>query len=202
MTTQMKKGLGIICACLSFLFSVVPVFAQVDITPVTVTTKTHQLFTLTVPSEKDMSTTGVRVVLPDGIINVFPSVKTGWTLNVRKDGEGSKITEINWTEGNIPPDEEDTFSFSAQVPDKETTLVWKVYQTYQNGDVTSWDQNPTNIPSTGSPYAQTTVTSDQINKAITMQKNENEADMVWHALTMSALVLSVLALGIQLRKRV
>ena len=83
-----------------------------------------------------------------------------------------KITEITWTGGSIPAGQRDDFFFSAQVPAKESSIQWKAYQTYENGDVVSWDQNPADLKNmtddekeeaekTGKgPYSETAIIND------------------------------------------
>jgi uncharacterized protein YcnI len=113
-------------------------------------------FSLGVPSEKPVATVGIKLMLPDGLSYVTPFVKPGWKIEVKqkpevKDGkpvmtdDGTQaqiVSEIDWTGGSIPADQKDQFMFSAQVPASATTLAWKVYQTYADGSVVSWDQDP------------------------------------------------------------
>jgi periplasmic copper chaperone A len=80
---------------------------------------------LRVPHGCDGSpTTALRVRIPEGVIDVKPMPKPGWTLNIVRGkyaktyslyrgqvGEG--VTEIDWTGGNLPDDEYDEFVFMA-----------------------------------------------------------------------------------------
>lgn len=124
---------------------------------------TFQTFTLEIPSEKTAPTTAVRLLLPDGLNYVSPNVKPGWTIAVKKDGD--KKTEIDWNGGTIPGEQRDELIFSAQVPSTQTVLAWKVYQTYADGSVVSWDQEPgqsktdTDFANKG-PYSTTKVVDD------------------------------------------
>ncbi len=125
-------------------------------------------FNLGVPSEKPLATIAVRLLLPAGLNEVTPFVKPGWKIEVKKDGD--TVTEIDWSGGSVPPDEKDGFLFSAQVPDQATTLPWKVYQTYQDGSVVSWNQDPSQPQAKDTmgnmdfskfgPYSQTKITDD------------------------------------------
>ncbi len=103
---------------------------------------TSQIFTVNVPTEKENPTVAVKLVLPEGLQRVSPIVKPGWTVATRKtgDGEGANVTEISWAGGQIPAEQRDLFTFSAQAPASETTLVWKTYQTYQDGTVKAWEK--------------------------------------------------------------
>lgn len=204
----MKKKIGgIIGALLGIFISTVPAFAHVVVKPSSAGVASFQTFSVGVPNEKDSPTTGVKLILPDGLGEVSPNVKPGWTITSKKSGEGdaAKVTEIDWTGGSIPPGQRDDFVFSAQVPASETTLIWKAYQTYQNGDVVSWDHTPNGTDDdTITPYSTTNIINDLGNAqtAAVTQKNEDHATTIWQALTSVSLILSVVAIGMQLRKKV
>lgn len=160
----MKK---ILIAVATTTFLSAPALAHVKVTPENVGVAKFQTFSISVPNEKDTATTAIRLVMPDGLKEVTPTIKAGWTVDVKKDGTGddAKVTEIDWT-GSLPVGYRDDFTFSAQVPDKPTTLNWKAYQTYQSGEVVSWDQDPnvakssdTNAPEP-TPYSTTAVVND------------------------------------------
>ncbi len=196
-----------VVSVVGLLVSFVPAFAHVVVKPTSVGVGAFQTFSVGVPNEKDTPTVFVKLIIPEGLNYVSPNVKPGWTITIKKSGEGdsAKVTQIDWSGGTIPPGQRDDFVFSAQVPASESTLIWKAYQTYQNGDVVSWDQEPTDSDSEKvMPYSTTKVINDLANAAavVTTQKNEIHTDRAWQSLTMLALVLSVLSIGIQLRKRV
>jgi uncharacterized protein YcnI len=119
-----------------------PALAHVTVKPAQVGVASFQTFTTSVPVEKDVATTGLRIVIPQGLQFVTPTVKPGWTVVVKKEGEGESavVTELEWTGGTIPAGQRDDFSFSAKTPAQTTILTWKAYQTYQDGSVVSWDQ--------------------------------------------------------------
>src|SRR5882762_2161811 len=130
----MKKIIAVFTSIVGmFVLAVVPAFAHVVVKPATVGTAAFQTFTMGVPNEKDSPTIAVRLIIPEGLKYVSPNVKSGWTIDVKKNGTGedAKVTEIDWTSGSIPAGQRDDFIFSAQVPSKETTLKWDAYQIYQ-----------------------------------------------------------------------
>lgn len=140
----MKKKLLTGLVVLSGLFmSAVPAFAHVKVSPDTVGVAASQLFTVNVPNEKDNPTTSLRLVVPEGLESVMPIATAGWSIDVKKsgDGEDAKVTEITWSGGTIPSGQRGLFQFQATAPADETTLHWRNYQTYQDGSVVSWDQD-------------------------------------------------------------
>lgn len=151
----------------AFLISAAPAFAHVVVRPNEVGVGAFQTFTVGVPVEKDIPTTGLRLVIPDGLQHVTPNVKPGWEINVKKTGEGeeAKVTEITWTAGTIPAGQRDEFLFSAQVPTAESTVIWKAYQTYEDGTVVAWDHDPkasehSHESSDGGPWSETAIVND------------------------------------------
>ncbi|MFC4636739.1 DUF1775 domain-containing protein [Deinococcus hohokamensis] len=98
-----------------------------------------ETYRLNVPTEKDISTTEVRLIVPAGVTITRFQVMPGFTRTVKKNAAGL-ITEVIW-KGRIGPMEYARFFFSARNPEAATTLSWKVYQTYSDGSVVAWDDS-------------------------------------------------------------
>ncbi len=168
--------------------------AHVIVKPSTAGIGSVTTFSMGVPSETDQATTAVRLVLPAGLQEVQPDIVPGWQVSVKTGTDADDITEIDWTGGSIPSGERQEFMFNAQVPAQPTTLDWKAYQTYADGDVVSWDETPTaNMPDddaalTG-PYSTTEVVDDLTPVAA------HTTDQTARTLAIIALVFSVLALA-------
>lgn len=111
--------------------------AHVVVKPAEVVTAGFQTFTVSVPNEKDMPTTSLKLNIPVGMKHVSPTTKTGWNIDVAKEGETSVIA---WSGGTIENGFRDDFTFSGQVPDQATELQWKAYQTYADGTTVAWDK--------------------------------------------------------------
>lgn len=132
---------------LAFIFALAfstPSFAHVVVRPAEVVTAGYQTFTVSVPNEKDIATVSIKVVIPESLQNITPTQKNGWQISKENDrtGENAKTTSITWEGGSITEGTRDEFTFSAKTPEKATTLQWKAYQTYSDGTVVSWDQEP------------------------------------------------------------
>ena len=176
--------------------------AHVVVKPSSVGVASFQAFNTSVPNEKDVATTSLRLIVPDGLKYVSPTVKPGWTVTSKASGTGESatVTELDWNGGSIPAGQRDDFTFSAQAPAAPTTLMWKAYQTYANGQVISWDQAPDskNLDSEGvTPYSRTDVINDLA--APTSQPSAKPQSLAGaYALGGSALLVSIAAL---LRRR-
>jgi uncharacterized protein YcnI len=107
------------------------------------------------------ATTAIRVKIPEGVIDVKPMPKPGWTLNVVK-GKYAKTyslfkaqvsegtTQIDWTGGKLPDDFYDEFvfrGFLATDLEPGKTLYFPVVQECEKG-VHRWIE----IPQQGSEF--------------------------------------------------
>ena len=196
-----------------FIFFLTIVFtsstlAHVVVRPAEVGKAAFQTFTVGVPNEKDSATVGLRVVMPGGVKHVTPNVKAGWTIETKKEGEGEEaiITEISWSGGSIPAGQRDEFLFSSQVPAEESTLVWKAYQTHEDGTIVSWDQEEDTGHGEGSsengPASKTTIIND-LNTGTVFDPSEGSSDARNNTsyLSIGAIVMAAVALGLQLYKK-
>ena len=203
-------------------------FAHVVVKPNQVSVAAFQTFTVGVPNEKDNPVISLRLVIPEGLEHITPNVKQGWTVEVKKEkvyegmkGEKlnngkeapytEKITEIIWTGGSIPEGQRDDFLFSAQAPADETTVQWKAYQTYENGDIVSWDQGEMKHSDNGmekmeeenhGPYSETKVINDLKASAAeeeTTALKDKVNKLTW--VSEIALALAAAAIALSLRKK-
>lgn len=96
-----------------------------------------ETYRLNVPTEKEIATTQIRLVVPAGVVISRFQVTPGFTRTVKKDAAGL-VTEVVW-KGRVAPMEYARFFFQARNPAQAGELVWKVYQTYSDGSVVAWD---------------------------------------------------------------
>ncbi|WP_034343000.1 DUF1775 domain-containing protein [Deinococcus misasensis] len=140
---MLKKMFAVAAALLSSV-----VFAHATVKTETGLTESlagkSETYRLQVPVEKDLATTEIRMVVPDGVkVSRFIPVP-GWTRTVEKDANG-RITAVTW-KGNLEPMEFIRFFFAATNPADAGTISWKVYQTYSDGTVVPWDDSAAETP--------------------------------------------------------
>ncbi|MGG1554107.1 YcnI family protein [Paenibacillus ferrarius] len=114
--------------------------AHVTVYPKETTQGNYEVFTVRVPTEKDVPTVKVEVKFPlDAVAVSRFEPKEGWKYDIAKDAAG-KITGVTWTAtGNgLASTEFGDFSFQGKVADAATQIVWKAYQTYKDGSVVEW----------------------------------------------------------------
>lgn len=180
--------------------------AHVVVRPGDAKTGAYQTFTVSVPVEKNSPTISVALDIPEGVVSVTPTVKDGWTIQTTKQGEGdaAKVTKITWTGNKIAVGYRDEFTFSAKTPDQPADLAWKAYQTYQDGTVVSWDQQPDGDEIDGGttgPFSVTKVKAESDQDAALKNADSKAAGAQASAdralyFGIAAAILSVVALGI------
>ncbi len=128
---------GIVTLALSVTAS-----AHVTVKPAEVVTAGFRTFTISVPNEKEISTTTVKLVVPDELKYVQPTQKVGWSIAIDAEGSGenAEVKSITWSGNEVKAGFRDEFTFSGQVPGTATELQWKAYQTYSDGTVVAWDK--------------------------------------------------------------
>ncbi|MET8909066.1 YcnI family protein [Micromonospora sp. NPDC004551] len=137
-----------------------PASAHVTVNPKEATQGSYGRFAFRVPNESDTaSTTKVEVNLPEnapvGSVSTMPV--PGWTVAVEKrkvdppiDVHGSQLTEavakLTWTaapNGGVKPGEFQEFPVSMGPLPQVDRMVFKVLQTYSDGNVSRWIEEPT-----------------------------------------------------------
>lgn len=115
-------------------------WAHVTVAPEEVAAEGYETLTVTVPTEKEIPTTEVRVEVPDGFtvsgVQPFP----GWDYEFEEDG--GLITSVTWSGGEIGPREFQQFLLSAQAPEEPGEYPWRAFQTYEDGSTVEWTGPP------------------------------------------------------------
>lgn len=193
----MKRMLGVFLSVVILSYSST-VTAHVVVKPAEVAPAQFQTFTVGVPNEKDIPTTQVKLVIPDGVENVTPANKPGWQISMDKDGK--TVKSITWQDGAISTGLRDDFTFSAKVPAQETDLQWKAYQTYSDGTVVAWDQPDSNSghDSNAGPFSVTKIAVPVVNDTDNSSKVIAERALY---ISIASVIVSLGAVFFATRKR-
>jgi uncharacterized protein YcnI len=129
-----------VAAGVAALASAAGAWAHAEISPPIAKSKTTQLFTLAVPTEKEgLRTTKIELTPPSGfgIDSFVPSA--GWKRAVKSTGSGeeTEIQQVTWIGGAVPTEEDAVFQFLGNA-DSNKTYTFKVRQTYSDGSVVDW----------------------------------------------------------------
>ena len=192
---------SIIAAIVAVVAVPAAAFAHVVVTPGQAGIGQELVFTVSVPNERTVPVTSVRLTIPSGVDDVTPTIAPGFTIATT--GGSTTVTSITWT-GTIPVGQREDFSFGAQMPSGATQLDWKAYQTYADGTVVHWDQTPAGSDdATGNagPYSVTKVVDDLSTNApsTTNAAGSNNSTLAL-VFSIVALLFSVIALLLR-RKR-
>jgi uncharacterized protein YcnI len=99
------------------------------------------------------ATTGLRVQIPEGVLDVKPMPKPGWNIAIKRaklakpyTEEGTTVTEgvaeIDWSGGPLPDDYYDEFAFRVKLPDTAgKTVYFPTIQVCGNTE-TKWIEIP------------------------------------------------------------
>lgn len=130
--------------------------AHVTVQPSQVPANSYQVFTMRVPTEKEIATVEVKLEVPADVnVSRFEPMPD-WTYALEKDADG-KITAVTWkAEGaGLGATEFGQFNFQGKVAENAKELVWKAHQTYADGSVVDW----TGAADADKPASVTTVTA-------------------------------------------
>jgi uncharacterized protein YcnI len=128
------------CTAAVGLLTATNAFAHARMSPSISLANELQLYSLAIPTEKaNAYTTKIVLTLPKGfsIDSFVPS--PGWTRDEQSTGSGDNavITQVTWSGGHVPTEEDSLFQFLAQ-PSAPGTYTFHVQQTYSDGSIVDW----------------------------------------------------------------
>lgn len=186
-------------AAFSVLLLPTAAFAHVVVTPKDASLAQRLIFSVSVPNEKSVPVTNLKLLIPEGVTSVIPTSKDGWSITTTKNTDG-EVASINWA-GTVPTGERQDFTFSAQAPARASDIIWKAYQTYADGSTVHWDQTPTSDHKSedAGPYSVTKI-AEKFSDTSDTKNNEQHPLEIWGAYIIAGLALAV-SVGTFVRKK-
>jgi uncharacterized protein YcnI len=191
--------------------------AHVTVLPKETTQGSYEVFTVRVPSENEsVPTTQVKVEMSSNVNISRFEPKPGWKYEIQKDST-DKITSVTWTaEGEgLSSTEFGHFNMQGKVADTATEIVWKAYQTYQDGSVVEWVGaqdaekpasvtmvNPKPADGSGDHHGTETKVEEKTEQSHEEVKEATSPSNAPLYISIAALIAGLLALVISLKKRV
>jgi uncharacterized protein YcnI len=117
-----------------------PVWAHVVVSPDEVRAGDYETLTVSVPTEKEVPTTKIRVEVPEGFLLSGVQPVPGWKHSFEEDG--GVVRAVTFSGGEIRPREFQQFLVQAQAPEEPGEYPWKAFQTYEDGSVVEWTGAP------------------------------------------------------------
>ena len=114
--------------------------AHVTVQPEEVSGGEYEKLTVTVPSEKEIPTTEVRVDIPEGFTVSGVKPVPGWEYEFEE--EAGVVTAVTWSGGQIGPREFQEFEMQAQTPEEPGDFSFGAIQTYEDGSTAEWTGPP------------------------------------------------------------
>ena len=99
-------------------------------------------YTVRIPTEGDVATTGAELDVPAGVIVESLQVPVGWEYEVKRADD--RIVSIVWR-ADIKPGEFLEVGFVARNPRQGSEIVWILRQNFTDGTVTDWTNGPNGI---------------------------------------------------------
>jgi uncharacterized protein YcnI len=140
--SKLTTGMAAFGLALSLMTGVAS--AHVTVWPKQSTVGAWELYTMRVPTEKDVPTTKVVLEIPQGVTFEQYQPVPGWSVSEHKDASG-RVDRVTWTAtaGGILPGQFAQFPFVAQNPKSATSVAWNAFQYYKDGTIVAWtgDEN-------------------------------------------------------------
>ncbi|WNR43639.1 YcnI family copper-binding membrane protein [Paenibacillus roseipurpureus] len=182
--------------------------AHVVVYPKETTQGTYEVFTVRVPSEKDIATTKVEVKFPiDSVAISRFEPKAGWKYEIAKDSAG-KITGVTWTAtgDGLGSTEFGDFSMQGKVAAAATQIVWKAYQTYKDGSVVEWvgangSDKPASVTTVKAAAGATTDSHGNVTAGAHAEAGKDSSSKTSLYLSIAGVVFGALALVVSLVRR-
>ena len=158
-----------------------PAWAHVVVSPEEVTAGDYETLTVSVPTEKEIPTTEIRVEVPEGFLLSGVQPVPGWEHTFEEDG--GVVRAVIFSGGEIRPREFQQFLVQAQAPEKAGEYPWKAFQTYENGSVVEWtgppdSEEPASVIDVVSGGSERPQSSRRPSEASASQKAGGEAEVL------------------------
>lgn len=117
------------------VFVIATLAAHVTIAPAESKLGASERYTVRVPTEGQVTTSGVDLEVPAGVTVSGVLASSGWKSEVRR--EGNRIVAISW-KVDIPAGHFGELVFMARNPKEGAEITWKVTQKFADGTSREW----------------------------------------------------------------
>lgn len=180
----MKRSLfvaGAVVGVGAMLALAAPAQAHVVVSPEEVTAGDYETLTVSVPTEKEIPTTEVRVEVPEGFLLSGVQPVPGWEHAFEEDR--GIVTTVTFSGGEIRPREFQQFLVQAQAPEELGGYPWKATQTYEDGSTVDWtgapnSEEPASVVEVVSGGPEESESSSEPSEASASQQAGGEAEVL------------------------
>ena len=129
-------------------------YAHVSITPRASTHGATEKYTIRIPTEGKVATTGADIEFPAGVIVETIQAPVGWKYDVKRQDDRIVSMAI---QADVKPGEFIEVGFVARNPRSGANITWILRQRFADGTVTDWTKGPNGVR----PTAVTQLTASQ-----------------------------------------
>ena len=137
----MEQTLRIAVAAIVFLCPIAAA-AHVSITPRASAHGATEKYTIRIPTEGKVATTGADIEFPAGVIVETIQAPAGWKYEVKRQDDRIVSMAI---QADVKPGEFIEVAFVARNPRSGERIVWTLRQRFADGTVTDWTKGPNGI---------------------------------------------------------
>lgn len=134
------RAIALLCATITALAVTSAASAHAHVSPPVALAGETQVFTLSVPTEKeDANTTAVEITPGPGFKFGSVAPAPGWKIDIQKTGTSDEatVTKITWSGGDVPVGQAAFLQFLGSSSEAGTS-TFNVRQTYSDGSVVDW----------------------------------------------------------------
>lgn len=114
-------------------------YAHVSITPRASAHGATEKYTIRIPTEGTVATTGADIEFPAGVVVEVVQAPLGWKYEVKRQDDRIVSMAI---QADVKPGEFIDVSFVARNPRSGTNVTWILRQRFADGTVTDWTKGP------------------------------------------------------------
>jgi uncharacterized protein YcnI len=135
----------IACGVWSLLILTPTAWGHSDLDPRQSIPNKWETYTLNVPTETEVPTVQVRLLVPRECEIEMIEHSQVWQIAKSRDERGY-IRDVTWSGSSIPPQTFAEFKLLVRNPATPGTYLWKIEQYYQDGNVATWEAQTQIVP--------------------------------------------------------
>ncbi len=121
------------------------VWGHADLDPRQSIPNKWETYTVNVPTETDVPTVQVRLLVPREFEIEMLGHTQLWQMAKTRDERGY-VKEVTWSGSQIPPQTFGEFKLLIRNPTAPGTYLWKIEQYYEDGSMATWDAQTLIVP--------------------------------------------------------
>jgi uncharacterized protein YcnI len=144
-TSNWQQNILIVWGVSGILIVAATAWGHSDLDPRQSIPSKWETYTLNVPTETEVPTVQVRLLVPRDFEIEMIEHSPLWQITRSRDERGY-IREVTWSGSSIPPQTFAEFKLLVRNPAAPGTSLWKIEQYYQDGNVATWEAQTQIVP--------------------------------------------------------